>query len=146
MCGSTISTDVFFGVLGTTGLAEQQYHAIYWTASCAATARNQRAEGPSWHKLVSLCLRNTRAPTVVPRISETLYIYTRGVNQYWYRYWSWSDRELTDLQNFQLLQRLIFAARLPTLILFHCCNVNKLRTEINPYPANVDNMASSYQC
>jgi hypothetical protein len=37
--------------------------------------------GPSWHKLVSLCLRNERAPIVVPPISGTLCIYTRGVNR-----------------------------------------------------------------
>jgi hypothetical protein len=48
---------------------------------CGNTARNQRVQGPNWHKLGSLCLCSERAPAVVPRISGRLCIYARDVDQ-----------------------------------------------------------------
>jgi hypothetical protein len=49
-------------------------------------------------------LRIERAPTVVPRITGTLCIYSRGVSQYWYRYRRWTNRfaklSVTPASNF----------------------------------------------
>lgn len=57
-------------------VSRHRLNSIMWD-----TARNQRVQGPSWQKLVSLCSRNERAPTVVPPISGALCIYTRGAIQ-----------------------------------------------------------------